>query len=233
MPIPIPRLNDDFPLDTLAWDKGTLLAEIAPEECRQAPSIRQLEEEYLRGHDIFTPIPGREGWMKNSKGQLLYAPDLSKLGPRKPPKTPSKLWAAALKKPPIVYSSLKQALEALNSAAKNLPSTRTFTKGDLCRTLLDPDVMSFDRVRGHSEMYGGDYETGEGIFDQKDPNQKLYPCDPDGWIPHTPGDPMPCPGEQKVLIRIKDDPEATAPGSAEMFDWLAMRWEIVAWKPVL
>lgn len=67
----------------------------------------------------------------------------------------------------------------------------------------------------------------------------LYPCDADGWIPHTPGDPVPCDGDLKVTLHLRDGShtfkEKGCP--ANQLNWKVMpsfpENEILAWKPLL
>jgi len=56
--------------------------------------------------------------------------------------------------------------------------------------------------------------------------------DSDGWIPHRPGDPMPCDGSLMVTIRTRDFDEET--DIAREWDWRTLTTteaEIIAWKP--
>ena len=62
--------------------------------------------------------------------------------------------------------------------------------------------------------------------------------DIDGWIPHRPGDPMPCDGASnpKLLFRDGEVYDLTSRGEpANDYDWCAIPWdpvsEIIAWKP--
>jgi hypothetical protein len=57
--------------------------------------------------------------------------------------------------------------------------------------------------------------------------------DADGWIPHVPGDPMPCDGDALVDTRFKCGQESTGKELAKNFDW---KWNgksfaIAAWRP--
>lgn len=58
--------------------------------------------------------------------------------------------------------------------------------------------------------------------------------DKDGWIPHKPGDPMPCNPGTSVLIRLGDQTEFFTE-SPEDFIWqeitVTKGSEIIAWKP--
>lgn len=69
----------------------------------------------------------------------------------------------------------------------------------------------------------------------------LLPCDAEGWIPHTPGDPMPCDGDLEVEIMTRTEVEGSIPWRpgplpAEAWEWsanLSPSLQILAWKPVL
>ena len=55
----------------------------------------------------------------------------------------------------------------------------------------------------------------------------------DGWIPHTPGDPMPCDGSIKVFRRWRNGKETQSADYARDRDWGENNSEyaITAWKP--
>ena len=57
--------------------------------------------------------------------------------------------------------------------------------------------------------------------------------DRDGWIPHTPGDPMPCDGSIKVFRRWRNGKETQSADYARDRDWGENNSEyaITAWKP--
>lgn len=67
--------------------------------------------------------------------------------------------------------------------------------------------------------------------------------DADGWIPHRPGDPMPCGGDMSIVVKHGDG-VTTNPEKARFWDgsdddincWTGKgcekpTWAIVAWKP--
>jgi hypothetical protein len=57
------------------------------------------------------------------------------------------------------------------------------------------------------------------------------------WIPHTPGDPMPCDGGMEVFVNLRGENELLEKfekAPANQYVWAALNgadWEIVAWKP--
>ena len=59
----------------------------------------------------------------------------------------------------------------------------------------------------------------------------------DGWIPHTPGYPMPCDGETLVHVHLREEAkpqENEKPIQAASYDWgdfPGKPWQIIAWKP--
>ena len=57
--------------------------------------------------------------------------------------------------------------------------------------------------------------------------------DADGWIPHRPGDPMPCDGNLPILVIVgRDSDPSINPMPAKNFDWGEHDpWPVVAWKP--
>jgi hypothetical protein len=84
-----------------------------------------------------------------------------------------------------------------------------------------------------------DSGTGEGAgewwveWEGEKRDSKPQP-DPDGWIPHVPGDPMPCDGEMEVDYRMRWK-QAEFPSFARRIDWGICDGisaaEIVAWRP--
>jgi hypothetical protein len=58
--------------------------------------------------------------------------------------------------------------------------------------------------------------------------------DPDGWIPHVPGDPMPCDGDLEIDYKMRWK-QAEFPSFARRIDWGicngASSAEIIAWRP--
>jgi hypothetical protein len=52
--------------------------------------------------------------------------------------------------------------------------------------------------------------------------------DADGWIPHKPGDPMPCDPEAKVRVKTENGSESTLSRASY---WWWTGGNIVAWKP--
>lgn len=59
-------------------------------------------------------------------------------------------------------------------------------------------------------------------------------ADADGWIPHRAGDPMPCPGNHKILVKTEDFYESEDWSYAFTFDWRDSSepgQNIIAWKP--
>jgi hypothetical protein len=52
------------------------------------------------------------------------------------------------------------------------------------------------------------------------------------WIPHTPGDPMPCEG--RALVRIMTRNTETCKREADSFSWNCLKsfssWEIIGWN---
>lgn len=179
---------------------------------RSLQAETRLEALYdsLDGED-WSPIPNRPGWERNGKNQLRFSPDLEKLGPRKGPLPPA----------------------AKNTAT---PQKAIFTPGDLCRTLSDPAVMTFERVRPLHAMYGGEYDTSEGIFNQKDPKEKLYHCNLNGWIPFDPNN-FPGVMEVEYIIigrtderpfQVKMAPDVTPEIWARQ-----AKAGVTKWKPVL
>jgi hypothetical protein len=81
-------------------------------------------------------------------------------------------------------------------------------------------------------------ERGDGFrltWGDDTPNPEWEPqSDPDGWIPHTPGDPMPCDGDALVDYRMRVK-QADFPSSARYIDWGICDGisaaEIIAWRP--
>jgi hypothetical protein len=84
-----------------------------------------------------------------------------------------------------------------------------------------------------SSLGGDAYVQGPLGAIKKD---RLLKCSPDGWIPHTPGDPMPCPEGMHIHYICKSGVR-----SVKNMGWAAFpdregrsNWElIIAWKPVL
>lgn len=66
-------------------------------------------------------------------------------------------------------------------------------------------------------------------------NQQAKPPQPDadGWIPHRPGDPMPCDEDEKLLVKREDGSENNSWILARYFDWGKDNGgdNIIAWKP--
>lgn len=70
-------------------------------------------------------------------------------------------------------------------------------------------------------------------LDRTKPDPVTPQPDADGWIPHKPGDPMPCAGHDIVLVRFRDM-EEVGPTSPVGLRWtgLGTDGDIIAWKPV-
>jgi hypothetical protein len=72
-----------------------------------------------------------------------------------------------------------------------------------------------------------DFNTGDRSGYLPDPGN-------DGWIPHNPGDPMPCEPDLKVFMRFEDGTETNVPTIAATWRWKntgSPPWKITAWKP--
>lgn len=98
---------------------------------------------------------------------------------------------------------------------------------------LDGAKASLGPCNADEGAVGEDGEEGElGPVDTGYSDHIKQP-DADGWIPHVPGDPMPCDGTSIVEVRFKCGKKHKSMVAADEFDW---EWEgknfsIVAWRP--
>ncbi len=63
--------------------------------------------------------------------------------------------------------------------------------------------------------------------------EKVQP-DPDGWIPHVPGGPMPCGPDELVHVKLRCGLSNDAPTNANVFTWDNLKGkpgEILFWRP--
>jgi hypothetical protein len=61
-----------------------------------------------------------------------------------------------------------------------------------------------------------------------------YPEPFDSWIPHKPGDPMPCDPHNRILVRWADETISQMPDDAWAFYWTKSspdKVPVIAWKP--
>jgi len=82
----------------------------------------------------------------------------------------------------------------------------------------------------------------DGTTQTQENHMKLKQPDKDGWIPHTPGDPMPCDGEMIVQVKFQDNSDCQSEGQLARF-WKYGPWDnwskersnkkkcIIAWRP--
>lgn len=184
-------------------------------------SIKPSEEWDLVRHDSRGAL-----WKNCAGGRLQFIPNPSTLGPQKDPG----------KIPP----ALQQALDSVGAAIKT-----TLNIGDSCRMLSSGSILTFLGVQPKGELFAGDFIAKDssgaiGLYNQSN-TQRLFPCDADGWIPHTPGDPMPCDGDLEVEIMTRTEVEGSTPRRpepqpAEDWEWsvnLSPPVQILAWKPAL
>jgi hypothetical protein len=174
------------------------------------------------------PVPGKPHPLRNAKGQLAFSPPT-------PPKAEKQVDPARLQK----------ALDAIGPIFKaHREQADEIRVGDWVRR--NPKDAFFGR---NSEMYfDGPFKAeysnlGRNAYVQGPlgaiEKKRLLKCSPDGWISHTPGDPMPCPEGLKIEVRISSG-EST-PGNytplAKQFTWDRIPHrpdtEIIAWKPAL
>lgn len=194
-------------------------------EKRPAPnSIKPSEEWDLIRRDVRGAL-----WKNCVGGRLQFIPSPSTLGPRKGP----------LKTPP----ALQKALDAVGEAFK--PPTG-FKLGDYVRykeewfadKTINFAVGKVLRVDGRKVwcMWSDDPNTPAYAL-----ATELTLCDADSWIPHTPGDPMPCAGDLEVEIKVcSEAPGEKAwrllPDRADSFDrsiCISSQVQILSWKPAL
>lgn len=160
-------------------------------------------------------------WKNCAGGRLQFIPNPNSLGPRKDPG----------KIPPLLQ-------QALNSVGQALKPKSKFKVGDLARHLDRSmhyiyGVRPIVRIEGKKVYFDGYCAWGY--------DYQLYPCDAEGWIPHTPGDPMPCDGNLEVEIMTREEAEGSIPWRsgpqlAEEWEWsvnLSPSRQILAWKPAL
>lgn len=89
----------------------------------------------------------------------------------------------------------------------------------------------------HEEIVNCAVATADALLAELDrtaPKDEPQP-DADGWIPHVPGDPMPCDPDAIIVAMLRDG-HICQKDRAEYFcfdkDQHAPNEEIVAWKPV-
>jgi hypothetical protein len=62
----------------------------------------------------------------------------------------------------------------------------------------------------------------------------LAPSEGGGWIPHTPGDAMPCDGKMVVQVLFNlDDKSGLRPWEARVYPWNEGEPSIIGWRPAL
>lgn len=54
------------------------------------------------------------------------------------------------------------------------------------------------------------------------------------WIPHTPGDPMPCHGDTRVRVLFRNHEVCSKAFAAACRDWRKMmdEWDCIGWHPI-
>ena len=165
-------------------------------------------------------------WKNCVGGRLQFISSPSTLGPRKGP----------LKTPP----ALQKALDAVGDALKPIFPVGSFVRYNPSAVVY---YLALEAVGCVAHINGNEiwckWDNGEDLYwAHKD---ELLPCDAEGWIPHTPGDPMPCAGDLEVEIKMRWEATGekawrSSPDRADSLDWstcIRSHLQILAWKPAL
>jgi hypothetical protein len=214
MPLPLPKLNDDFPLLGEIRGKYSIYERrVMPTPTNRPRVVDPAEQWTLVREDATGSL------FINGLKQFNHIPDPNKIGPRKPaapkpqqqlrPQTRFDLDLARENREfyPLGYDLVTPAPE--KTPEKN---ASPFTPGTLVRNISEAvfahyGVMTvLEQHKGHTafpnHILAGKDGQAAGLFCQDASEQRLYPCDADGWIPHTPGDPMPCPADMRILLLV-------------------------------
>lgn len=187
-------------------------------------SIKPSEEWDLIRHDARGAL-----WKNCAGGRLQFIPNPNSLSPQKPKPLLGKI-------PPL----LQQAPDSVGDALKPIFPVGSFVRYNPSAVVY---YLALEAVGCVAHINGNEiwckWDNGEDLYwAHKD---ELLPCDADGWIPHTPGDPMPCDGNLEVEIMTREEAEGSIPWRpgplpAENWEWsvnLCPSLQILAWKPVL
>lgn len=81
----------------------------------------------------------------------------------------------------------------------------------------------------------GRIQTEKLVAEQFKTKPKTFEAHGLRWIPHTPGDPMPCNGNEKVRVLVGKDNDRSCQAAQDAINWhwgkdLNKAWEIVGWN---
>lgn len=99
---------------------------------------------------------------------------------------------------------------------------------------FNPDYVDWPKIKG--DLAKCCVEIADALLSELDrtkPEPETPQPDADGWIPHRPGDPMPCDGEMMVFTMFQDGELSTESYHAKRLCWTAINvsFAIIAWKP--
>jgi hypothetical protein len=156
-------------------------------------------------------------------GTRAVYPDMEKLGPRFPPKPAPEFTTTIFRDPPF-------------KPEDTLASSK-IQVGDWVMNCWKHDKTAYRvaSIEKHLCVAHPRYKVPQSV--DRESVKFLGRPDAEGWIPHTPGDLMPCPGDMLIVVKCRGD----AAGKYHIFGetgnlcassrYWAKGTSILAWKP--